>query len=135
MALTGAQKLALFEILEVPFCAIHGQVSENGLYSTEQEADASWAAKNAIETHISGVIEVDASLETALKVYVDRWIALGTKTIRIDGGSVGNVSGVIQGPQEERQLIMQRVVVLVPFYRSHLQMMDQGQSVNIPSVR
>lgn len=135
MALSGPQKLALFEVLEVPYAATHRLVSENGLLQTEQTADATWAAKSAIDSHITNVIEADASLETALKVYLDRWIALGTKVLRIEGGSAGNVSGMVMDPREERADLQRRVVILVPFYRHHLQMLDNGMAINIPVVR
>jgi hypothetical protein len=136
MALSGPQKLALFEVLEVPYAVAHRVVSPDGLLQTERTANNEWSAKVAIETHISDVIEVDAALETALKVYLDRWIALGTKVLRIEGGGAGNVSGMVLDPREERDFLKTRVVILVPFYRHHLQIQDPGsQAINVEVLR
>lgn len=117
MALSDAQEIALFEVLEVPYSttAMIPQ-DEMGLTALEYSTNnASQQAKSLITNHVSGL---SSGKETLLIASLDRWIALGTNTTVLDGGA-GGLSGVTADPDAERNLIRQKVRTLVPFWRAH----------------
>jgi hypothetical protein len=87
------------------------------------------SAQLKILAHLD-TVALDADLETKLAEYLDRWLALGTDTMRLEG-AVGQVSGIIDDPRSERELIRSRVTVIVPFYRAHERLAAQrGASIH-----
>jgi hypothetical protein len=114
--LTKAQILALFEVLQVPYDTSKQQLSNNGLDAYGVTAIA--AAKTKIETRLSEIAD-DADAETVLKADLTAWIAVRTKTTRIEGGSAGNVAGITKDPREERAELREVIRIQVPFYRAH----------------
>lgn len=114
--LTQAQKLYLFEILEVPYSSsMHELVGRDNLVTKEFGADTVQSAKLQIESWLD---TLDTDTETVLKTYIDAWSSLGLQTTLIDGG-VGGVQGVGFDPDRKRRLIREKVKVIVPFYRAH----------------
>lgn len=116
MALTAAQKFSLFEILEVPYGTTGNEMSSDGLTRTEKTVADSWSAKVAIETHLAAL---SADAETRLVAHITAWDALGYSTATLQGGQVGAVGNADYDPDKKRALILERVKVIVPFYRAH----------------
>jgi hypothetical protein len=116
MALTAAQKFSLFEILEVPFGTTGNEMSEDGLTRTQKTVADAWSAKVAIEAHL---LTVTADGETRLVAHITAWDALGYSTAKLQGGQVGAVGNADYDPNQKRAIILERVKVIVPFYRAH----------------
>jgi len=138
MALTKAQLIALHEILAIPFTPIttgndgyvdfldpetHTRV-EQWISPNDSDHQAK-AVLVSLLTEIAG----DSDLETALKVYLDRWNALGTQVWVLDG-NVGNIQGIATSPEAERREIMRRVKITVPFVERIEEIKRQTQEAN-----
>jgi len=135
-SLTIAQKIALFEVLEVPYN--EGYYSMNGMGTLSSDSDVSGTASNAkteIETYLD-TLDSDSG-ETELTAYINRWIAIGTKTPKIEGGSVGDVNGITFDYDHERSVIERRIRTIVPFYKHHeVTRLNRGNdSINIQVIR
>jgi len=127
MALTDAQKVSLFQILEVPLFAtvglLHGESNLNQQPFTSINSD--FQAKAAIEAHLADLAANFTGYETDLKTYLNQWAALGTQTYMLDSGD-----GVSYDPEKERIELRRMVLPIVPYYRAHEEMSRAG-SVNI----
>lgn len=131
MALTKAQEIALYTILEVPYATVHNRVISEGLLVEPHSVTGSpSAAKTHITAHLADVA-TDAALEAVLTGLLDEWIDLGTDTTAIEGGAVGNVQGLTTTISGEREEIRRQVLIIVPFYRYHEQFQRQGVSVMV----
>jgi hypothetical protein len=119
VALSKLQEIALHQILEVPIAPMVSRiVGEDGLVVEQRDvSDSIRQAKRALDEYLARIIYSDPATEAALKVYLDRWIALGTDTTVMESGTVGNVSGLSYNPTMERQTIKELVGHMVPFYR------------------
>jgi hypothetical protein len=133
-ALTKARRLALGTVLEVPYSLTHKEVSEDGLTVSDKTVSASISANSAIDAYLTASIYTDADVQTALETALDEWTALGTGTMRIEGGSVGGITGIYDNPAEQRSEIARRIIHIVPFYRHHLQLL-RSNDCNIPILR
>ena len=119
MALTKAQEMALYQILEVPYVSKAYRIQGQGLLVDETDKTTDpYAAKTKIDERLTE-IAADADLETELTSLLDDWIDLGTDVTRIDAGNVGNVGGVTDDPNEERDELRRRVLIIVPCWRCH----------------
>ncbi len=136
---TVAQNIALFQILDTQYVDgtnVAGYNILDGMGSTTSTVSlagpTSYQAYSAINTWVT---QMSASAVTALQVYLDRWIALGTSTIRIENGNVDDVGSVTKDPREEREQIRKLVVALVPFYQYHEVLTRRaGQAANSMNV-
>lgn len=119
MALTAAQRLALFQILEVPmFAKTHRIVVDGMIVETHDVTGSSRSAVTLIDDHVTTNI-VGTDYETVLKGYLDDWINLDTDMSVVDQGSIGNVQGITDSIPAERDEIRRQVLPMVPFYRCH----------------
>lgn len=124
MALTTAQEIALFQILEVPWCpsgsdqeAGHLVGGDNML--VERAIVRSSQSMQAAALIRSWVAALGSDAETVLVAYLTEWITLGTDTTDLVGASVGGYSGITDTPESTRLEIRRQVIVLVPYYRHH----------------
>ena len=127
-SLTIAQKIAFYECLDVPYATSYNTLSGIGTLSssTSVAGAGSSAAYTAINTWLDTLDSTNG--ETQLITNLNRWIALGTRTAKIEGGSVDDVSGVTVNPMDERALIKDRVQKIVPFFRKLEVMMHENQT-------
>jgi len=135
MALSDSQKISLFQVLEVPLFdtigLLHGESNLNQQPFNSGTSD--FQAKAAIESHLDNLAANYTGYEDELKTYLDEWSALGSQTLTLDG-SVGGIDGVSINTESERLEIRRRVLVIVPFYRAHEEMMrsnEQNTSINV----
>lgn len=114
-SLNIAQKIALFEILEIPYYS--GFFTTDGMAALAKQTSLSGTATSAY-TQLNTFLDSLTSLngETELIAYITRWIAIGTKTSKMDAGNVGNLTGLTFDYDHERKLIRDRVKYIVPFY-------------------
>lgn len=136
MALSQQQEFALYQILEMPWQPTVNQlIDKDNLVAMQitigndagiRQAKASLTAYLA--TYITG------AAETALLALLNRWISIGTKTVHIDAGSVGNLGGVTFDYAAERSEIQRQVRVIIPFYRKH-ESIERDNSGTIAFIR
>ena len=134
MALSDEQTVACFQILDVPLNTTVNVVSLGGALSSSTDFSAAGqsAAKTAIDTSLAAL---SADRETVLKTELNRWIALGSRVVRIEGGGVGGISGASVDPEDERAKIRQRVLIILPYYKLHeiiaKQMQEQAPAASL----
>ena len=130
MALTTAQKISVFEILEVPYeDSVDVPVDSFNLDAITVDASSS---DQQLKTKIvSRLTALSSDEETKLLAYVTRWDDLGTTAVVLDG-SVGDLSGVAWSADAERRLIQERVKKIVPVMRYLSEIQMQGKSGGNP---
>ena len=130
MALSKAREIALFKVLEVPYSTTTNTLLPDGLTVQVHDVTSSIrAAKTVILAHLTSNIYIDADIQTELESLLDDYIDLGTDMTMIDGGSIGNLSGIRWSPQEDREEIRRQVLALVPFWRHHDELLRSTSGV------
>jgi hypothetical protein len=132
MALSKAQQVALFNILDIPwvgdvyhFCDPDHLVSLKISISVGDRQTLSLVAQ-----YLSTVVSADVDFETELKTRLDRWLALGTQNWHLTNGAVGSVNNMNMSPAEERQEIERQVQKMVPFYDPNRRLGNASASFN-----
>lgn len=118
-SLTIAQKIALYQVLEVPYATSYNTM--DGMGTLTATTDVSGASSSAAYTSINTYLDTLTSNngETQLIALLDRWIAIGTKVVSMDAGAVGGLQGVTMRYDQERALIEERIKYIVPYFRWH----------------
>ena len=116
MALTDAQTLTTFEILEVPYdTSALEPMGRFNLTGLERQVDTE--AQQLQTLIITKLSSLSTAQETRLIEYINLWDAVGVNTTSIDGGSIGGASGVSIDWDMQLRRIQQRVKILVPVMR------------------
>lgn len=117
----------------MPYTTRVNTVYGEGLIAQTYDATGSArAAKTLILAHLVSDIYPDSGIQAVLESYLDDWIDLGTDVTSIDGGSIGNISGVTMNIGAEREEIRRQTLVLVPFWRAHDEIQrSRGGSVSL----
>jgi len=120
MALTITQEVSLFQILEVPYYTGYYQTDGMGavVASTNIPSSNAASAKTTILAFVTANI-VGQSVEAELKTLLDDWATVGTTPAKMEGGSVGSITGLTYDYDKKRDHIERRVKFLVPFYKYH----------------
>lgn len=134
MALTTAQKISLFEIINTPYTGdIDEMYGKYGLsaYTYEVSDDG----KVQLKIH-SRLANMSAEEEAVLITYISKWEALGTQTYVLDGG-VGGVNGVSYSVDIELERIRDRVKNLIPVrnYWEDVKKTSDFNSISINTTR
>jgi hypothetical protein len=117
MALSKAQEIALFQILQVPYNAQTQQLSSDGQMSVQKIVPTAIACYNTIKTYLTDYIYTDADITLALSTLLDEWICLGTRTESMVGGAIGSIQGLEYSVPKQRAEITRQVIIIVPYYR------------------
>jgi hypothetical protein len=127
-SLTERQRVSLFAILEVPYAAQSHRVVGDGINAVANLVQiGADEARQTILTYLDDPVAETPALETELKAYLDRFYALGTSCTRMEAGNVGSLGGIYHDPAAEREEIRRRVLGIVPFWRSHLEMQHKAR--------
>lgn len=127
MALTVAQEIALYYIIECPYSTQVNEIYGNGLVAqTQSVAGSARAVRTLVTNYLTTNIYPVAAVETELVTLLDAWLALGYDVSTLDNGSVGNIQGITDSAAAERSEIASRVRTLVPFWRYYEQMLRGG---------
>jgi hypothetical protein len=126
MPLSSAEEISLFEILEIPYANSYTMVEGVGTISVT----FLMTAKTTVQAWIAAL---DAASITRLQSNISRWDTIGTTPLRMDGGSVGAISGLTLDYDGERKKIKDRVLNIVPFFRYHevLAKSESGGGFNV----
>lgn len=118
--MTETRKVALFQILEVPYSTTLYTLANMGMltHSTSFSAAGQSAAKTAIEATITEV-EANATLATDVLVDLDRWNTIRTSRVSITDGGADGIPGVRTDPEDELKAIRERIRVTFPYYKAH----------------
>jgi len=113
MALTTAQKISVFEIIDTPYT---GSVDEMyGKYGLNATKWRSADNDNKVQVRILDRLANLTSEEEAVLIrYIDRWQYIGTQVWTMDAGSMGTTSGMNVSPDSELMRIRDRVKNLIP---------------------
>lgn len=142
MSNSVAQNLALFQILDCPYVDgsnVPGYTVIDGMGSVGSTVTLSGSTQAQAASLINTwVTNLSSAALTQLQVYLDRWIAMGTKTTRIEGGQVDDIGSVTKDYREEEEKIRSLVKVIVPFYKFHEVLerrAEMGSGMNIGAMR
>ena len=117
MALTTAQKIRVFECLEITYgpgdsqnanvntATIHNNY---GITLTLTEMNT---LRDAVLTYLG---TLDASVETEIVALIAKWDAVRLSTVQLQDGSAGEASGVTLNPNDQRARVRTLMQVYVP---------------------
>jgi hypothetical protein len=125
--LTKVKEIALFEALEIPYSFTGNRLIDPGMIAeVTSVVGSARAAKTLVLNHLTTDIYPDTDIFNVLDAYLANWIALGVDTSAIVNGAVGNIQGLTDDIQNERREIQRRIIIMVPFYRHHEQILIQN---------
>jgi hypothetical protein len=116
MALTTAQKIALFDILETPYDgSVDVPQGDYSLTAITYNADAAeYKLQTLINDRLSALTNAE---ETVLVQHINQWLLIGSNVAMIDAGSIGGTSGISYDPTLHLQRIQKSVKNLIPVFR------------------
>lgn len=138
MALTTAQKIALFDMLETPY---DGSVDvPQGDYNLTGITYTSDTPEYKLQTLITNRLAAMVAAEEAVLVqYINQWLLIGSNVASIDAGQIGGSSGVSYDPTLHLQRIQKSVKNLIPVfrYRREIELGQEGNKagMNIETFR
>jgi hypothetical protein len=130
MALTTAEKISLFSILETPYAGWVDMPVDEYHLSAVRHNPTNVAEK--IQTKINDrLLELTAEEEAVLVGYIAQWDTLSTCTASVDG-SIGGVNGVAYDPFKQRALIQARVKIIIPVILYYEEITNSGVAGSAP---
>jgi len=128
MALTVAQKIALFDILETPYDgSVDVPQGEYALTAITYNSDTpEYKLQTLINNRLSALV---AAEEAVLVSYINDWLMVGNNITSIDAGSIGGTSGLSYDPTLRLQRIQKSVKNLIPVFRYRREI-EVGQEGN-----
>jgi len=125
MALTTAQTMTVFEILEVPYDgSVDEPMDEFNLLALTHDVSA---AAQALQAKImSRLTALTTDEETRLLTYVSKWESIDLNMVALSGG-MGTVTGVEYDPGYAMKEIQRRVKNIIPVMR-YLHEIQLGQN-------
>jgi hypothetical protein len=122
--LSTAQKITVFLIIDIPWTDSGYTITDGvGTIRTAGTINPSAVIKPEIEAFLDAI---SADVYNAIVSLINDWDAMGTNTARMEGGQLGDMSGVTQLPNEKRALIRERMRNLVPFWQSYVLLQKQA---------
>lgn len=122
MALSGAERLYVFEILDVPPNATGFELWGTLGESNAVQSFAFTTAKDAVDALIA---LLTADQETIVKALVEEWIKVRTSEVELNRAE--EVEGVVQDAAAKRRNIRDRLQVHIPIYREGELVRRHGQ--------
>lgn len=118
MALTTAETITLFQILDTPYATEFTTL--DGMGATGHTATITSSTAGQAKTMITTYLATLASdVEDELQTLLARWTAVRSNSIRIENGSLGSLTGIFYNSDSKRALIEEQVKRIVPFYKQH----------------
>ena len=114
--LTTDQKFMLYSALNVIYGTHYWTLSAMGQLAVDTftASPGQVAASDALSGFLDGISGTDT--ETRLKALLVQYAPLENKTTGIRGGAVGKMTNVFYEPSETRNLIINRIQDIVPFF-------------------
>lgn len=135
MALTDAQELSLFEILDVPHDdSVDVITDEFGLVAQTREGIGDdWSVYAKVRSRIAALSTAE---ETRLASYITQWDALPLMPVALSGG-MGGISGIDTSTEafRERIRIMVEKIVPVGTYRDLVNRARRSTVSSVPVIR
>lgn len=137
MALSTAQKIALFDILETPYDGSVDQiVDEFGLSAIDRVPNSD---SQKVQTKIfTRLLNLTADEENVLIQYINQWQIIGTNVASVDG-NIGGVNGVTYDPTAQLMRIQKSVKNLIPVMHYHKEIVlgreQEKGGVNLCTIR
>lgn len=126
--LSKRQEISLFQVLEVPWQSSPSLLmpQDNTVVLNLNVEASSRQARTAILAYLGTYIYPDDDIFNVVTGYLDRWADLGTTTVKVETGAVGEVGGVTMDPEAERAEIKRQICTIIPFYRAHTEIERRG---------
>lgn len=114
---TEDNEISLFEALGIPMTDKGYTVMDQfGTVRRAMTINPSQVVKGEIEAYLNDITEFTAAKQTRCLKYLSQWDQLELVSVRMLNGSVGDLTNITQDVREQRDLIRERIRVLVPFY-------------------
>ena len=138
MAITTAQKIALFDILECPYDGtVDKPTDEFNLSGVTYVSDN---PDFKLQTKINDrLTRLSTDEETVLVQYISDWQRIGNNVALVDNGRTGGLDGVSYDPTNQLYRIQKSVKNLIPVMRYRkeitLGLESQKTGMNMESIR
>jgi hypothetical protein len=111
MALTAAQRVIVFEILDVTPSKTMGLMVDPDRMATYSISygDRPKSTADYIDAQLTWIAANDAALENRLIEHIQQWENIGTDPSSQTGGAVGALTGISDDPTSELRIIRGRV--------------------------
>jgi hypothetical protein len=129
-------EISLFEALDIPMTDTGYTIMDQlGTVRRGLTVNPSQVVKGEIETYLNNASECPPEKITRIVKYLTQWDSLTLLTQRIINGNVGDITNVTQDYREAREIVRQRLRVLVPFYDRYtlLKKLAEGQEPGMPA--
>ena len=137
MALTTAQYITLFQVLDCPYATQFTTI--DGMGATGHTATITSSTAGQAYTQITTFVgALAANVEAELVTLLTAWSGMSTNSVKIEQGTVGSIGGVWFNYDQKRKTIEDRIKIIVPFYRQHevlARYNEQRTSINMQVVR
>jgi hypothetical protein len=139
MAITTAQKIALFDVLECPYDGTVDKPTDefnlSGVTYTSDNPD--YKLQTKINDRLSSLTSEE---EDVLVNYIAQWQLIGSNVASVEAGSIGGVNGVTYDPTHHLMRIQKSVKNLIPVmrYRKEITLgleREKAGSMNLESIR
>ena len=123
MALTKRQEITLYSVLQVPYSTtvFRLQDVDNLLVLAISVGNTDRVAHIQIQSRLTALgVPAMADVMTDLQTQLDAWYDLFGDSTQMDGGGVGATTGVSFNLAEERKMIRERILAMVPFSKDYM---------------
>ena len=121
MALTKRQEITLYSVLYIPYSTtvFRLQDVDNLLVLAISVEDSNRVAHIRIQERLAQIALVP-ELEDDLSACLDQWYDMFGDSTQMDGGGIGATTGVSFDLKEERRMLRERILALVPFSKDFI---------------
>lgn len=118
---TSAEKIGLFQALDVPYSTSYTTLDGMGMIGAETTVGgpSTNQAKTVILAALDTLADNDSAGHDALQALVQRFNTISTKAAAMVSGGAGDVQGVSYDFEVERNLIRERIKIIMPYYKLH----------------
>ena len=123
MPLTKRQEITLFSVLYVPYntnTVFRLQDVDNLLVLAISTNDSNRVAYIRIQERLAQ-LELQPEVLDDLAGVLDQWYDLFGDSTQMDGGGVGATTGVSFDLKEERRMMRERILAIVPFSKEYME--------------
>ena len=118
MALTKRQEITLYQVLGVPYGLTVTKIQdEDNMLGLTKTAQTYNACHSKIQASLASLA---SDLETELVDALDQWYEMLGDSTRMEGGTVGGTNGVSFDLTAERNMLRERILVIIPYSREHM---------------
>jgi hypothetical protein len=119
MALTKRQEITLYQVLGVPYgTTVNRLRNEDNTMALAYTVTGSQAAHLHIQASLT---DLSDEMESELVECLDMWYEMLGDSTRMDAGQVGGTNGVSFDLVAERNMLRERILVIIPYSKEYFE--------------